>query len=95
MATSSVDGKKYKPKLSKFSEVSDTMDSYLIRFERVAKLHSWSRDEWASTLGTQLTGKALDVYSRMSDEDANDYEKLKEALLIRYEYTEDGFKERF
>ena len=37
----------------------------------------------------------MDVYSRMTDEDANDYTKLKEALLIKYKYTEDGFREKF
>ena len=37
----------------------------------------------------------MDVYTRMSDTDANDYEKLKEALLTKYSYTEDGYRKRF
>ena len=37
----------------------------------------------------------MDVYTRMSDTDANDYNKLKKALLNRYNYTEDGYRKRF
>ena len=31
----------------------------------------------------------------MSDTDANDYHKLKKALLTRYKYTDNGYKKRF
>ena len=31
----------------------------------------------------------------MSDTDANDYDKLKKALLTRYNYIEDGYRKRF
>ena len=31
----------------------------------------------------------------MSDADASDYNKLKKALLTRYNYTEDGYRKRF
>ena len=31
----------------------------------------------------------------MSDTDANDHDKLKKALLTRYNYTEDGYRKRF
>ena len=35
------------------------------------------------------------MYSCMDEEDALHYEKLKEAILYRYDYTEDGFRENF
>ena len=31
----------------------------------------------------------------MSDADAANYEKLKEALLYKYDYTEEGFRQKF
>ena len=31
----------------------------------------------------------------MSDTDASDYDKLKKALLTRYNYTKDGYRKRF
>ena len=37
----------------------------------------------------------MDVYTRMSDADISDYDKLKKALLTRYNYTEDGYRKRF
>ena len=37
----------------------------------------------------------MDVYTRMSDADASDYDKLKKALLTRYNYTEDSYRKRF
>ena len=42
-----------------------------------------------------LTGKALDVYSRMPDETAVNYDLLKEALLKRYDLTTDGYRDKF
>ena len=39
--------------------------------------------------------RAMDVYTRMSDTDASDYDKLKKALLSRYHYTKDGYRKRF
>jgi len=40
-------------------------------------------------------GRALDVYSRMPPEQASDFERLKDALLKRYQLSADGFKKRF
>ncbi|XP_019633436.1 PREDICTED: uncharacterized protein LOC109476860, partial [Branchiostoma belcheri] len=64
----------------------------LVRF---ARANHWAEDTWASLLSALLTGRALDVYSRLSDDDAQDYVKVKEAILKRYELTEDGFKKKF
>ena len=69
------------PKIPVFSDGTDMIDSYIQRFERFAQANSWRREEWAQALSTLLTGKALDVYSRLSDEDSGNYEKLKSALL--------------
>ena len=46
-------------------------------------------------LSALLKGRALDVYSMMPTEYANDYDQLKDALLKRYQLTADGFKRRF
>ena len=48
-----------------------------------------------TALKALLTGKALDVYSRLSDEVALDYDKVKQALLIKYQLTEDGLKKKY
>ena len=65
------------------------------RFERFAKSNSWPDSEWATALGALLTGKALDVYSRMPDDAALNFALLKETLLKRYDLTTDGYRNKF
>ena len=83
------------PKIPAFNEGKDEMDSYLLRFERYATAQKWEPDTWATGLSALLQGKALDVYALMPKEDALNYDKLKAALLKRYELTEEGFKRKY
>ncbi|XP_077870193.1 uncharacterized protein LOC144363232 [Saccoglossus kowalevskii] len=83
------------PKLPAFVDGKDELDSYLLRFERFAASNEWDKSKWATSLSALLTGKALDVYSRLSDMAASDYGLVKEALLKRYELTEEGYRLRF
>ncbi|KAL7646158.1 UNVERIFIED_CONTAM: hypothetical protein RMT77_003059 [Armadillidium vulgare] len=83
------------PKLPPFSDNVDEIDCYLERFERIAEINCWARNDWASHLSALLTGSALMVYSRMSREDSKDYDKLKHSLLTRYNLTEEGNRSRF
>ena len=83
------------PKLPSFIDEKDELDSYLLRFECYAENASWKKDTWAIKLSALLTGRAMDVYTRMSDADTSSYDKLKKALLTRYNYTEDGYRKRF
>ena len=59
------------------------------------RMQVYEKNTWAIKLSALLTERAMDVYTRMSDTDANDYDKLKKAILTRYNYTEDGYRKRF
>ena len=59
-------------KLPSFIDGKDELDSYLLRFECYAENASWENDTWAINLSALLTGRAMDVYTRMSDVDATD-----------------------
>ena len=83
------------PKLPHFDDSKDNVDSYLRRFERYAVLQNWPTEEWALYLSALLKGKALEVYSRLTEQDAKSYERLKSALLRKYELTVEGFRRRF
>ena len=83
------------PKLPYFDESKDKMDSYLSRFEKYATTNEWKKSIWAAYLSALLKGRALDVYDRLSVDDAADYEKLKEALLKNFDMTERGFRKKF
>ena len=74
----------HRPKLPKFEEDKDDMDTYLQRFERFAKMQKWKPEEWVVSLSPLLTGKGLEVYTNMPDTDVDNYDQLKLALLKRY-----------
>ena len=54
----------------------------------------WDRSTWTTQLSPLFAGKATEVYNRLSPEEAMDYERLKVALLERYDFTESGYREK-
>ena len=60
------------PKLPYFDESKDKMDSYLSRFEKYATANEWKKSVLAAYLSALLKGRALDVYDRLSVDDAAD-----------------------
>jgi len=94
-SSSSRHRRKAGPKLPHFEESKDNIDSYLRRFEHYAVLQDWPAGEWALYLSALLKGRALEVYSRLTEEEAYDYRKLKVALLRKYELTAEGFRRKF
>ena len=82
------------PKLPYFEESKDKMDSYLSRVEKYATANKWDKNVWAAYLSALLKGRALDVYDRLSTEDAADYDKLKDALLKNFDIRR-GFRKKF
>ena len=82
------------PKMAAYDE-KDDMDAYIFRFERYAEMQGWKKDDWATYLSALLRGKALDVYARLTPDESKDYKTLKDALLKRYQMTEEGYKRKF
>ena len=78
-----------------FVDVKDNLDEYLLRFERYASVAKWNRSTWATQLSLLLSSKAEEVYNRLSPEEAIDYERLKVALLERYDFTKRGYRKTF
>ena len=62
---------------------------------KYATASKWDKTVWAAYLSALLKGRALDVYDRLSPEDAVDYDKLKDALLKHFDMTERGFRKKF
>ena len=81
-------------KMSPFSE-RDKMDAYLYRFKRCAELQRWPRDAWVTYLAGLLTGKAFDVYARLTPDQSRNYKTLKSSLLKRYAMTSGGYQKKF
>ena len=83
------------PKLPVFNETSDSIDAYLLRFERLASSAKWDKDVWAISLASLLQGKALETYQHLSPAEAQDYEEVKAALLKCFQCTAEGYKLKF
>ena len=84
-----------RPKMPAFNEDRDDIDAYLLRYEQVAEANRWPGADWALHLSTLLTGKALELYARLTPEGARNYQELKIALLRRYDCTAEGFRKKF
>ena len=82
------------PKLPPFEE-GQSMDAFIIRFERIAKISNLPKATWGTHISSLLRGAALETYGRLNEEDAQDYDKIKLALLERYNLTADGFRNKF
>ena len=72
------------PKLPYFDESKDKVESYLSRFEKYATANEWKKSIWAAYLSALLKGLALDVYDRLSVDDAADYEKIEGSIVEEF-----------
>jgi len=64
-------------------------------FEKIAQLNHFPEDKYAVIWHTYLTGKALRVFTELSVEDCQDYQKLREALLMAYAVVPEVYRKRF
>lgn len=83
------------PKLPVFDENTDSIDAYLLRFERLAASAKWEKEMWAISLASLLRGKALETYQLLSPGEARDYEEVKQALLKSFQCTAEGYRLKF
>ena len=81
-------------KVPKLTEKDDIV-SYLTMFERLMLAYKVKKDKWAFKLAAHLVGKAQEAYAALSIEDARSYEKVKEAILQRFDITEESYRQRF
>ena len=84
-----------KIKMPPFDEEKDSFDSYISRFENIAGMRKWKKEEWATQLSLLLSGKALDTFFSLSDTQQKNYETVKEALMRKYQLTEEEFRKGF
>ena len=69
------------PELPAFVDGRDDLDNYLLRLERYATVAGWEKEVWATQLSSLLSGRALEVYSRLSHDEAMDYERLYNKMM--------------
>ena len=79
------------PTIPHFDVAKDDIDAYLKRFEVIAKTAKWPKGDWGIILSSHLKGSTLEIYVSLAPEDAVDYDKVTEALMKRFDCTEEGF----
>ena len=76
-------------------EEGDDIEQYLTTFERLAMAYRWPRHEWAVLLVPYLSGRARSAYVAMDPTEAMDYDRVKEAILKKFEINEEVYRRRF
>ena len=82
------------PRLTKLADTDD-IEAYLTTFERMMEVYAVEKARWAFLLAPQLTGKAQQAYAAMAGDVANNYDQVKEAILKRYNISEESYRMRF
>ena len=77
-------------KLTKLAD-SEDVEAFLTAF---VEAHNVDSSQWAALLAPQLTGKALQAYAAMSNDEAKDYQQVKEAIFRRYDINEETYRRR-
>lgn len=72
-----------------------TVDKYFPHFEKIAANLNWPYAYWPTLLQTVLVGRAAEVYSALSLEDAADYKTIKNAILNAYELVPETYRQKF
>ena len=80
-------------KIVKLTE-QDDIEAYLTTFERIMVAYEVPKERWTFKLAPQLVGKAQQAYAAMSPDEAQDYDQLKEAILLRYNINEEILRSR-
>ncbi|KAG1666925.1 hypothetical protein GQR58_018668 [Nymphon striatum] len=71
------------------------VDKYFQHFEKVASSLLWPRQHWPLMLQSVIKGKAQQIYSALSTDDASNYSIVKEAILKSYELVPEAYRQRF
>ena len=79
--------------IPKFDE--NDIETFLISFEKIARLNSFPADKYTAVLQAHLTGKALKVFTELSTAECQDYPTLKKALLAAYAVVPEVYRKRF
>ncbi|XP_070184872.1 glutamic acid-rich protein-like [Littorina saxatilis] len=88
------DDDRYKPKIPNLED-RDDIESWFHQFEHYAEDCHLSEEKKASRLVYFLSGKARDIYSKLSREDALDYHTLKNALFEGFQLNTEEYRTQF
>ena len=68
---------------------------YFTHFERIATTLNWPREMWPLLLQCVFTGKAQEVLSALSIDQAKQYDVVKDSILHAYELVPEAYRQKF
>ena len=71
------------------------VDKYFLHFEKVAESLKWPKEYWAMLLQSVLLGKAREIYTQLTVEQASSYGTVKELILTGYELVPEAYRQKF
>jgi len=71
------------------------VDKYFLHFEKVAENLKWPKEHWALLIQCVLKGKAREIYTQLSLEQASNYDTVKEVILKGYELVPEAYRQKF
>lgn len=72
------------------------VDKYFrLHFEKVAQNLEWPKKHWPMLLQSVLVGKAQEIYTQLSVEQALDYDSVKQLILKGYELVPEAYRQKF
>ncbi|XP_016533291.1 uncharacterized protein LOC103146684 [Poecilia formosa] len=81
-------------RLEKLTE-DDDIEHFLVTFERMAAAYRWQKADWVFRLIPLLTGRARGAYVHMNIDDSLDYDKVKSAILLKYDINPESYRQKF
>ncbi|KAM7310233.1 uncharacterized protein ISCGN_007160 [Ixodes scapularis] len=76
-------------------KLGEDIGLFLVNFERTCEKMKFQRETWSQKLLALLPCEAADVKARLSKEEADDYVKVKAALLKKYRLSTEAFRQSF
>lgn len=71
------------------------VDKYFLHFEKVAGNLKWPKEYWVMLLQSVLVGKAREIYTQLSVEQAASYDTVKEVIHKGYELIPEAYRQKF
>ena len=71
------------------------VDKYFLHFEKVAENLKWLKENWPLLLQSVLIGKAREIYTQLSVEQALNYDSVNELILRGYELVPEAYRQKF
>ncbi|KAH6927154.1 hypothetical protein HPB50_000015 [Hyalomma asiaticum] len=76
-------------------KMSEDIALFLVNFERTCARVGFDRAMWPQKILTVLPCEAADTLARLPETDADDYNKIKAALLKKFRLSAEAFRRRF